>query len=88
MSKISLKATRFSTVPCLQLICVAAVHIPDYLNTSTAAGVAHVSSVFLHALINTIYLMKFIWVPSTILIISSNMNRNYNTNNRTYCTTA
>ena len=55
-SKIISRYTHCTTLPWLQKMYVAAVCIPSALNTSPDAGVAHVLSVVLHALLPMICL--------------------------------
>ena len=87
-SNIGLKSTQHAVFPFQRQMYLSAVCIPDALNISPAASVYYIPSMFLRALSPMIFLKNIIWVPSTILVVTSNLAHNYNPNNRTACITA
>ena len=66
---------------------VASFCIAATLNTYPASCAKNISYVFLCSLFPNIFLRNLTWVPSTILVISSNMDQTYVPKNRTTCTT-
>ena len=86
--KIGHISTHCSIVPYLRLIYVPAVWIPAAFNTSMASSVVLVLYVVLRALFIVICFRNTALVPSTVIIIDSDMDPNYDSNNNTACTNA
>ena len=83
--KIILRDTHCVNTPCLRQMYVAAICIPDDLNTSLDAGVSYVLSVVLRDLFPMICIRNITWFTSTILLIYSNTFHNSNLKNITNC---